>query len=242
MRLGRYQFPLQILPFACEVLYFPNRRRCRRCPTATAERCSQQAVCLGITTIGPLNPHQAAGRRDQAGRPAALPVAAVAGIAAGRRRAGVSLPAVSVSVRGHRVSLSAAGGDPGRRDGAGQDDAGHHGHPALAPSRRGAQRAAGLPQAAGDQLAAGIPAVGAGGAGDGDRRRSGQTRTGSGDCPTCRCGSPTTNCCCAIGRCSKIARPCISIWSCSTNRSGSRTAQARRARSSARSRASAVGR
>ena len=77
------------------------------------------------------------------------------------------VPPVSVPVRGHRVSLSASGGDPGRRDGAGQDDAGHHGHPAVAPPRRGAERAAGLPQAAGDQLAAGVRRLGAGGAGDG---------------------------------------------------------------------------
>ena len=31
-----------------------------------------------------------------------------------------------------------------------------------------------------------------------DRRRPGQARAGNGRCPTCRCGSPTTNCCCAI--------------------------------------------
>ena len=57
-------------------------------------------------------------------------------------------------VRGRRLPLSAARGDPGRRDGPGKDHAGDHGHPPAAPPRRSAKRAAGLPQAAGDQLAA----------------------------------------------------------------------------------------
>ena len=68
----------------------------------------------------------------------------------------------------------------------------------LAPPRRGAQRAAGLPQAAGDQLAAGVRRLGAGGAADGRSKATRPSAAGSGRCPTCRCGSPTTNCCCAI--------------------------------------------
>ena len=68
---------------------------------------------------------------------------------------------VPLPVRRRGVSLSAACGDPGRRDGPGQDHAGDHRHPPLAPSRRDPQRAVGLPQAAGDQLAARVRALGA---------------------------------------------------------------------------------
>ena len=213
------------------------RRRCRRRESPTAERRGGRRP-TGRT------PRQRRTRIKPPGDIIKLAdrlhyvLAAVAGIAAGRRLAGVSLPPVPVPVRGHRVSLSAPGGDPGRRDGAGQDDAGHHGHPPAAAPRRGAKRAAGLPQAAGDQLAARVRRLGAGSAGDGHRRRSGQTPAGSGRCPTSRCESPTTNCCCATANCWPTS---ISIWSCSTNRSGSRTAPARPARSSARSRANAIG-
>ena len=40
--------------------------------------------------------------------------------------------------------------------------------------------------------------LGAGGAGDGRSRATRPSARGSGRCPTCRCASPTMNCCCAI--------------------------------------------
>ncbi len=63
----------------------------------------------------------------------------------------------------------------GRRNGARQDDAGHHRHASVAASRPGTERAAGVPQAAGDELAAGVRRLVARVAGDGRRGRSGQT-------------------------------------------------------------------
>ena len=67
--------------------------------------------------------------------------------------------------------------DAGRRDGARQDNASHHGHPPAAPPRRAAQRAVGLSQAAGDQLAAGVLRLGAGSAGDGRSRATRRSAT-----------------------------------------------------------------
>ena len=120
------------------------------------------------------DPPQTAGRHHQARRPAVLRLAAVAGNADGRFIARFSVQAVSLSVRGRGVSLSARRRGAGRRNGAGQNDAGDHGD-ALAASL-GEMRSVllGLPQAAGDQLAARVCPVGAGVAGRGDRRGSSQ--------------------------------------------------------------------
>ncbi len=117
--------------------------------------------------------HQAAGRRDQTGRPAPVHSPAVVGIAAGRAVAGHAVRALPVPIRGRRLPLSAAGGGAGRRDGLGQDHAGHHGHPPAAAPRRAAQRARGLPQVVGDQLAARAGLMGAGDPSDGGRGRPG---------------------------------------------------------------------
>ena len=79
-----------------------------------------------------------------------------------------------------------------------------------------------------------------------DRGRPGRGGPGSGNCPTCRCGSPTTNCSCRDRESSRTSRRlrgrCVSTWWSSTNRSGSRTAPAPPAKWSAPSAAAAVGR
>ena len=126
------------------------------------------------------------------------------------------VPAVSVPVRGRGVSLSAARGDPGRRDGPGQNDAGHHRHPAAAPlaaRRNSVLLVCPKPLVTNWQreFALWAPEVPR----DGDRRRPGQAAAGNGSCPTPGARSPTTNCCCATANWLP-SWACISTWSCST--------------------------
>ena len=66
--------------------------------------------------------------------------------------------------------VSALRRDLGRRDGPRQDDAGDHDDPPVAARRRSAQRAADLPEAAGDELAARVRDLGRRAAGDDHRR------------------------------------------------------------------------
>ena len=119
-------------------------------------------------------PHQAAGRRDQAGRPPVLPPQPSLESLLAERSLAIPFPPVSLPIRGRGVPLSPPRRGAGRRDGPGQNHAGHHRHPP-ACSRRGevAKRAAGLPQAAGDQLAAGVAPLGPGDPRAGGRRRPG---------------------------------------------------------------------
>ena len=117
---------------------------------------------------------QAARRRDQARRPAPIPAPAFVGITASRALVGVSLCALPLSVGGRGIPLSAARRDPGRRDGPGQDHAGHHRRASADPLRRAGQRAFRLSQAPGEQLAPRVRPVGPRDPGAGDRGGSGQ--------------------------------------------------------------------
>ena len=115
--------------------------------------------------------------------------------------------------------------------------------PAFA-SRRSAKRPARLPEAAGDQLAAGIPAMGAGNSRDGHRRRSSPPRLAV---AIARRAAANRQLRIALPRPGDVSRARlqptrISISSCSTNRSGSKTARARRTKWCVRSPAAAVGR
>ncbi len=116
---------------------------------------------------------QAAVRRDQTGGSAPLRLATLARDAAGKPVADVSLRAVCLSMGRGGVPLSPANGHLGRRDGARQDDASDHRVAPVAPCRRGAESPAGLPQAAGGQLAARVPRLGARGPAAGHRGRPG---------------------------------------------------------------------
>ena len=188
------------------------------------------------------------------------------------RRWSRSWPAARLSFAGSRFRsnwkashfVPAAGGHSGRRDGAGQDDAGDHGHSPAAPPRRGAERAAGLSEAVGHELAAGVCRLVAGGADDGhrgpqDKRRwqwqlpdvpvrianyelllrdfsgSRGRRDGEG-------GGKMRSERCPLPILSPSPPAPASTWWCSTNRSGSRTAPARPAGWRARYRGSGVGR
>ncbi len=120
-----------------------------------------------------------------------------------RRRAGVSLSSVPLSIGRGCVLVSAGGGGARRRNGLGQDDAGDHRRAAAAARRRSSPRAADLPQAAGDQLAARVCPVGAGNAADGDRRGPRPPPLAMAVGRRSRESWPTTNCCIATGRCSR---------------------------------------
>ncbi len=101
-----------------------------------------------------------------------MPFATFAGNAPDRAELGVPLRPVSVSIGRRRILVSASLGDSGRRNGAGKNDAGHHGGPIVGPQRRGTIRIARLPQAAGDQLEARVRTMGPRNPRAGDRRRS----------------------------------------------------------------------
>ena len=173
------------------------------------------------------------------------------GIALGRQLAGVLLAAVSIPIGRRRVLVPAASGDLGRRDGAGQDDAGNHGHPLAVAPGSAAKRAAGLPQAVGHELAAGIHRLGAGGADDGHRGPTGQTPLAVAVARRPRAHRQLRVAAARPLRrkrtvpfslTRKSGQSPASIWSCSTNRSASRTAPARPARWLARFPASGAGR
>ena len=69
--------------------------------------------------------YQAAAGYCESGRPVVLPVAAAAGVDIHRPQSAISVRAISLSVFGHRISLSSLFGDSGRRDGFGKNNAGH---------------------------------------------------------------------------------------------------------------------
>ncbi len=119
------------------------------------------------TVAAASGPHalEAAAGRALAPGPTVLLAAAAARDLARRPRVGDALRAVRVSVRRHRLAFLAEFGPARRRNGARQNDAGDHGHPAVDAQRTSAAGAVDLPQAADPKLAARVQAVGGGAAG-----------------------------------------------------------------------------
>ena len=139
---------------------FAQRRGSLRRGTVATARCLVATADRRVAQPASDDAAQAARRHRQAQGPSVLRLATVARDVALRLGAAFSVCAVSLSVRGDRLFVSAGGGGVGRRNGPGQDDASDHGDPDVDSCRRSAQRAARLPEAAGDQLAARIRPVG----------------------------------------------------------------------------------